>query len=308
MTTFHIASSGGTYTSFQTGHDNIPSNPTDDYTLSGESSTAFDSGGVTLSVSNSNARAFLITVISANRFTAPTSAQAAAACRINSTSNPAITVTGSGWTIEYISLISGGGVTLQVTGATVKVRYCLITGGSTYLVRQQTSGTLTMISNAVFDSAGSGVFSYYNEAGTLNAHHETFISRINGLGMYEGGTVTANGCAGDGSGFGDFYSSGPSGNYNCSHDSTAPGANSLINKTGVFVAITTGSANLTLSGSPVVNVVNRSGYPTDTDYDCVGTARPSTGADCGCWQTPVVAAVKQRLFFLRQAVNRASTY
>lgn len=125
-----------------------------------------------------------------------------------------------------------------------------------------------------------------------------------GLSMYQptggrcvlakaGGTTTINSSIAQGAGDG-FTDEGSAlfGDYNVSQDATAPGANSLLSQSGAFTNTSSGSEDLTLTSTTAYDIVNRSGYPTETDADIAGTARPATGADAGAWQNPAAGSAR----------------
>jgi len=284
----HADNTGGatpTYTSITAANAGIAN--TDNETITGITKVApLQSTSSTLNASNGGSYVYLLTADSSTYVNAPTHAAATANARCVGSGERAIVVSGTGWVIEKITIISGsGGDSIRLESATT-VRRC---------------GLLALGGDKNFSVAANGqvienCFGIYGDigvlGGTCSIYQCSFLPQAGQsprAALTTIGAITAYGVISQGSNSqGDYWdlSGGFSGDYNVSADTTAVGSNSLHNKSGVYTNSSNGTEDLSLSGSVAVNIVDRSGFPSDTDTDIVGTTRPSTGADAGVWQTP----------------------
>lgn len=138
----------------------------------------------------------------------------------------------------------------------------------------------------------SGDLGVVAEGGTVEAYHTSIVTYAGARAAFLAFTtaVVTNGCAAQGpAAEGAWWNltgvgGNVSGDHNVGPDETAPGANSVPDAEGLFEDETVGDEDFALTEP--VPIVDRTGYPDETDTDVVGTARPGDGADPGCWQTP----------------------
>jgi len=256
-------------------------------------------GGSTnvLSAPNTNPWTYMITADSGHMVNAATYAAASSKARIvvavgSPYVNGAINIDGDGWVVEKIGIIASTTNTtpphpcVRTTKAAV-VRRCgmfTTTDGGGWAVHAKSGGTLTL-DNCFVAASDLCVVA---EGSVINAYECSFLGYSGARASVLGYTsqVNAYGCIAEGSfsqGAWWDLGGGLGGDYNRSIDATAPGAHSQQSQSAIFTNATPGSEDFALTSSPAF--VDRSGFPSDTDTDFIGTSRPSTGADPGVWQT-----------------------
>lgn len=260
-----------------------------------------------LNVSNTGSWIYLLTADSTTNFDAATYSRGTACARV-SASGTVVSVSTSGWIVEKIA-ISGSagsfnGVVHINTSAAFTLRRCFVrTSGSGEDIFSTGGGTHTVDNCMCTSSTGNGEYciAINGGNGTLNVYQtSTGWNSGSWNTSYYNGTLGLYGHVAQGAQNGNADQGGTiTGNYNVSNLGTV-GANSLNNQTGVFTSATSTSEDFSLTSSTTYAIVNRSGFPSDTDTDIVGTTRPSTGADSGVWQTPS-APSGRRIFLMQEA-------
>lgn len=305
-----IKTSGGTFTTVAAWDAAILDG--DNEIGSCESSAALQTGGCTFAAPNTGTPKWtrLLTAASANAVAAPTYSECTSKARIEHTSPGllarAFTISGHGYTIEKIGIYVNNGVLSYGFGTSgaydVTLRRCAFymdnCQGQIYI---DNGGTWTIDNMAIFGGCNGGdqLFVTYG-AGTVNVYNSSIASSQNPYQTVQrdAGTLNCYGVIVQDSGGGNADFAGTiGGNYNVSRDATAPGANSIVSVSGVYTDRGAGTQDLSLTSGSWNGIVNRSGFPSDTDTDITGTTRPSTGADPGCWQTPSAPAGNTSGFF-----------
>lgn len=235
-------------------------------------------------IANTGSWIYLLTANSSCEITSPTYANATSKARLSVASGTPLTISGTGFVCERIAVIDSAGANqaIRVNSATTLYRL-IVLGGNFYTI--YSSANVTASNLMLTGGFSAGTLTWYHDSGTITNHHCSLESRSSGAGFYNNGTgCVCNGSVVNGSTSNNFNSC--TGNYNVAQAATAPGAQSLTSQTGVFTSLTAGSQDFRLTSSVTYAIVNRSGYPTETNTDIAGTSRPSTGADAGCWQNP----------------------
>lgn len=276
------------YTSIADWEDSIAD--TDDETGTAITKVAaLQTAGIALLAVPTSGRQYLLTADSSTYVNAATHEAATSRARIDVSSGYAIGVFDLGWTVEKIAIHnsdSGNNAFISdgsyASGAfTTYFRRCVVAGAAGHVVSWNAYVTLIASNIASYGSGGayvcgsSSTLTLYNCSGCQLAGY-TFV--------HSSGTATANGCISGGGANDNFYGTW-GGNYNVSRDASAPGANSLLSQIEPFIETLAGYEDLRPNGRVDVRIVNRSGYPSDTDTGIDGTARASTSAPAGCCGT-----------------------
>lgn len=299
-----IAASGADYTTIQGWLASIADTDNETGTCTGSTDLA---GGAqcVFNQSNTGSWTYLLTADSSNQVNAPTKAacdsKARALCTGQGVSGT-FAISGKGWTIEKLGVISGEtfiGWPVYLTGSDPVILRRLVTytnntsADSSQFVLNG-SGTYTLDNIACWAPNGHGLRSgatssctaYQCTAYVYNGHGAISDASTNPFPVYgcyaQIDTADQNG---------DFNSGGAgwgSANYNASHDNTAPGSTNVRGISGLLTSVGSTTWDFSITSATTVNIVDRTTptFPSDTDTDIVGTSRPSTGADAGVWQTP----------------------
>lgn len=235
----------------------------------------------TTSLALNAAYTVLFTADTSTEANAPTYTCLTSRARVTVTSGNAVTISANGWTVERFCISSVSGGQAFRTGNTCTLQR-MVLKSETDTIRV-TAGTVTISNVACLYPKNAGAFTVYVDGGTTTCYQTSIISRSSGIGFYAGSTVNCYGCVCQGTTSNNYFSAG--GNYNVAQGTGAPGANSVSSVSGVYTNSTDTTEDLSLTTGSWNSIVNRSGFPADTDTDIVGTSRPSTGADPGVWQT-----------------------
>jgi len=266
---------------------------------------------VAINASNSGGYIYLLTADGTTFINAPTYTAQTTRARIQAdggTSNGVILVNTTGVIIEKLGITS----TTAVYGfciyskQTCTVRRCGFRGTGTYYdgVYADTNAQTLTVSNifAIQDSDAAVVAVASNIAITINVYQSSCLIISAGaawsFGAVQDGTgaatVNCYGCivqGGSGAQGGQYIVTGGGtlgGNYNVAGDTSAPGANSLQSQSGAFTNVTATTDDYSLTSSTNWDIVDRTGFPSDTNTDIRGMIRPSNGADAGVWQSVYV--------------------
>lgn len=252
--------------------------------------------GVVFNAANTAGRTYKLTADASSEVNAPTYTAATTKARIElvvGEGEPSLDITGTGWIVERVAITNADGQALR-TSQTCTLRRLVIKSNTAGI--RVTGGTTITVSNvAILKPGNAGAFSYYSDAATSNIYSTSIICNGSGIGFYAGGTVNCYGCVAQGTTSNNYFGAG--GDYNVAQGTGAPGANSVNSVSSVYVNETSTTEDLALNSGSWNSIVNRSGFPSDTDTDIVGTSRPSTGADPGVWQTPSAATPTDNFFF-----------
>jgi len=266
-----------------------------------ETGTAIESAdittglGVTLNPANTGPWAYLLTADASNAIAAATYASGSSKARLTTTLGSALVVSGTGWTVEKLAIFSTAAslvVDFQESGTLRRfyVRNTLSGNG----IILGTAGKALILDNGIVEIIGTLAVAFGTVvAATVTAYQVSVLMPSGGYaGVYvANGTVDCYGVMVQGSASDNWRDDGGGtfgGDYNLSQNTDAPGANSVHSTSGLYTNTTATSEDFALTSSPAF--VDRTGFPTDTDTDIVGTTRPATGADPGVWQTPPLPA------------------
>jgi hypothetical protein len=301
MVTLTVAASGGEdYTDIPDAEAAIPDNPSDDYTILVVEAAAYSAP--TLNTPNSNGRALLLLADAGVRVEELSDAEGTSKARLSGFT----TVSGTGWTIDGFGIIG-----TALPSETCTIKNCMFIGaesGDDALEADALLKTLTLV-NCGFSGYGRDCVRVLGTF-TANIFHCSLLTAAgrHGINVAVGatcvakGVVVQDGTTASGNNFNGAY--GGASDWNVSQDATAPGAASLTSQSGVFTNIGSGTQDLTLDGSPTVDIVDRTGFPASTDEDIAGTSRPATDADAGGYQTP---AAPGGTFYRRSLSGRAGS-
>ncbi len=270
---------------------------TDDETGTQTSAEAQDTAPVTLNAT-STGHVYLLTADSGSAVSAATRANANAKTRIDvGAGGTALTIASAGFVVEKTSFRSTNDRALRIEASTTIRRAGLFGQDKAISVA---SGTSTA-SNCFGVGGDIGVIT--DTGSTITLYQCSFIMPSGNRAAYaSGGTIVVLGCVSQGTaGVSDFWVLGgvfTGSNYNVTQDASAVGANSLTSQSGAFTDMTTNSEDFALTSASTYAIVNRSGFPSDTDTDVVGTTRPSTGADAGAWQNVAASGMLRRFNWL----------
>src|SRR6185436_4665560 len=280
------------YTTFNSWISSIPSTPNDDETgTSIYIQAATDTTKVDLNKDTTSYQ-LLLTAHALAYVNAPTYAAATSRARISVSSGTAVDFNGRNWTVEKIGIVGGSIYNAFASNNGVTVRNIVIVSGGSDTVNCQVTCDLgcimTQINIAAITTAGATGIAAIR--GSSAVAYQCSAVGGSGRGFLAGSddsSYPVSGCIATGFGGSDFLQNGVmTGNYNVSSDTSAHGANSLISQAGVFANTSAGTEDLTLTSAVTYAIVNRSGFPSDTDTDIAGTTRPVGQADAGCWENP----------------------
>lgn len=277
MITKTIGSSGADYTSF-TAAFAANADPTDDITFKAITATAFDASDCDVNLSNANNKRIILTADESVCFRSAASWPSMEAAITQSAR-----ITGTVHThtpnVEVYNLCLGAG--LDVDYPTIGGDLIIYGPYNAHAIWHPSSFVTSTFYNIVTFGNFGGL---YSGNGTDNLYHCSSSGITGGTFGFRaaGGTVNCYACIAKNHGFGDF--SGAGGDYNVSGDTSAPGANSWISQTGVFVNESSGTFDLHLAVAKYGSypTANYQGSVAALSLDIDNNARPTVNPNCGC--------------------------
>lgn len=278
----NTGSAAADYTSFDTWHGAETGSSADVTCI-----TKVDAIQTTQFTASASAGTYLVTADSATYVNAPTYAAANSRARITAT----VSISGSGWTWEKVSIISSSEGMLNSAGCAV--RRAFIKSAGTNALRTVGTAQIYTISNLAMLSTSVVGISQDSGSSTANVYHVSVLDNGGAFGFFyvePGQTVNCYACIYQGSGTGWRGGGTKGGTDNISQDGSAVGGNKRTNISGVFKNTSAGSEDLNLNGlngGLLQGVADYSGSCGDVTTDLNGNARPAAAGfpiDPGCAQ------------------------